>query len=158
MVNKILTAVRSLYYSLIFKIPLSYLRVYGDFTIVSPQNFSALSGLRINHYCYINARGGVKLGRNVTLSAGAMILSSEIAIDEFLKENRTKDYHKDSNVIINDNVWVGAGAKIMPGVHLSGSNIIVAAGAVVTKSFDDSDVILAGIPAVVIKKIKSSST
>jgi acetyltransferase-like isoleucine patch superfamily enzyme len=157
MINKIITAIRSFYYSLIFKIPLSYLRVYGNFTIISADNFSTLPGLRINHYCYIDAKGGVELGHNVTLSAGAMILSSGIATDEFVKIDRVRDYHTYSKVIINDNVWVGAGAKIMPGVHLTGSNVIVAAGAVVTKSFNNSNVILAGVPAVVIKNIKSSS-
>ena len=49
------------------------------------------------------------------------------------------------------NVWLGAGAKILPGVTV-GENSIVAAGAVVTKSVPKNSVV-AGVPAKIIKKV-----
>jgi acetyltransferase-like isoleucine patch superfamily enzyme len=61
-------------------------------------------------------------------------------------------YIKQASIIISDNCWIGAGAIILPGVHL-GNHTIVAAGAVVTKSFSDENCILAGNPALVRKKI-----
>lgn len=48
-------------------------------------------------------------------------------------------------VIIGDRVYVGSGAKIMPGVTI-GDNVLIAAGSVVTKSIP-SNVVVAGNPA-----------
>ncbi len=49
---------------------------------------------------------------------------------------------------IGDNVYFGAGAKVIGKIKI-GSNVIIGANAVVTKSFPDNSV-LAGIPAVLI--------
>ncbi len=54
-------------------------------------------------------------------------------------------------VIIGDDVWVGANAAVMPGVVI-GSNVVVAAGAVVTRDVPDN-VIVAGVPARVVREI-----
>jgi acetyltransferase-like isoleucine patch superfamily enzyme len=55
------------------------------------------------------------------------------------------------SIHIGKNVWLGAGAIILPGVTV-GENSIVAAGAVVTKDVP-SNTIVGGVPARVIKKI-----
>lgn len=55
-------------------------------------------------------------------------------------------------VKIGNYCWLGAGAKIMPGVTL-GDFTIVAAGAVVTKSFKEGFIIVGGIPAKPIKNL-----
>jgi maltose O-acetyltransferase len=52
-------------------------------------------------------------------------------------------------VLIGDNVWIGTRVIIMPGVKI-GSNSIIGAGSVVTKSFPENCVI-AGVPAKIIK-------
>lgn len=52
---------------------------------------------------------------------------------------------------IGDNVYIGPGAKIFGPIKI-GNNVKVGANAVVNKSFEDN-VIIAGIPAVVVKKI-----
>lgn len=54
-------------------------------------------------------------------------------------------------IIIKDNVYVGNNAMIMPGVTIE-SNVVVAAGAVVTKSVP-SGVVIGGNPAKIIKNI-----
>ena len=54
-------------------------------------------------------------------------------------------------VSIGNNVWIGGGVTILPGVSL-GNNVVVGAGSVVTKSFPDN-VIIAGNPATIIKKL-----
>ncbi|WP_162340594.1 sugar O-acetyltransferase [Cyclobacterium salsum] len=54
-------------------------------------------------------------------------------------------------VRIGDDVWVGGGAIICPGVHI-GSRSIIAAGAVVTKEVP-SDVLVGGNPARIIKNL-----
>lgn len=55
-------------------------------------------------------------------------------------------------VKIGDDVWIGANVTILPGVTI-GNNVIVAAGAVVTKDVPDN-VLVAGVPAKVIKEIE----
>jgi acetyltransferase-like isoleucine patch superfamily enzyme len=55
------------------------------------------------------------------------------------------------SIHIGKNVWLGAGAIILPGVTV-GENSIVAAGAVVTKDVP-SNTIVGGVPAKFIKKI-----
>ena len=52
-------------------------------------------------------------------------------------------------IIIGDNCFIGENATLLYGITL-GNNIMVAAGAVVTKSFDKSGIIIAGNPARVI--------
>ena len=54
-------------------------------------------------------------------------------------------------VIIGDDVWIGGNCTILPGVTI-GHNVVVAAGAVVTKDVPDNCVV-AGCPARVIKTI-----
>ncbi|QQO07621.1 sugar O-acetyltransferase [Breznakiella homolactica] len=55
-------------------------------------------------------------------------------------------------VTIGDNVWIGGSCTILPGVTI-GNNVVVAAGAVVTKDVPDNSV-AAGVPAKVIKRLE----
>lgn len=54
-------------------------------------------------------------------------------------------------VTIERNVWIGAGAIILPGVTV-GENAIIAAGAVVAKDVDPNRIV-AGIPAEILQQI-----
>lgn len=56
---------------------------------------------------------------------------------------------------IGDNVWIGGSAVIVPGVTL-GDNVVVAAGAVVTKSFPNN-VVVGGNPAQIIQTIEEEN-
>lgn len=58
------------------------------------------------------------------------------------------------DVVCGNGCFIGAGAKILIGVHLS-DYTIVGANAVVTKSFDEENIVIAGIPA---KKISDKGT
>ena len=55
-------------------------------------------------------------------------------------------------VTIKENAWICIGAIICPGVTI-GKNAVVAAGSVVTKDVPDN-VVVGGVPAKVIKRIK----
>src|SRR5690554_242486 len=62
------------------------------------------------------------------------------------------DYGK--HTFIGHNVWIGGNAVVMPGVTI-GDNTVIGAGSVVTKDIP-SDVIAAGNPCKVIRKINNS--
>ena len=52
-------------------------------------------------------------------------------------------------VTIGDNVWIGGGAIIMPGVKI-GNNVVIGAGSVVTKDIPDNKIAF-GVPCKVIR-------
>ena len=56
---------------------------------------------------------------------------------------------EENPIVIGDDCWIGTRAIILPGVHI-GKQSIVAAGAVVTRSFPDRS-ILGGVPARLLK-------
>lgn len=101
----------------------------------------------INDNVYINALGGVVIGDNVALSAGSMLISTGL-VPESLNDKKT---HFMEKIIIGNNVQIGAGAIILPGIVI-GNNVIVGAGSIVTKDID-SDSVVAGNPAKLIRKI-----
>jgi len=69
---------------------------------------------------------------------------------------RVNDVEMGAPITIGDNAWFGGNVTVLPGVTL-GNNVVVGAGAVVTKSFGD-DVVLVGNPAHVIKEIDNGPT
>ena len=54
---------------------------------------------------------------------------------------------------IGNDVWIGDNCRILPGVTI-GNNVVIAAGAVVTKDVSDNSVV-GGVPAKVIKQIEN---
>lgn len=69
-------------------------------------------------------------------------------------EGRRAKMTQGTPVTLGDDVWIGGNCTILPGVTI-GNNVIVAAGAVVTKDIPDNSVV-AGIPARVIKTLENS--
>ena len=96
--------------------------------------------------CYIQAINGIEVGGNLRVGPGVKIISADHSSDDY-------DIHIKTNPIkIGDNCWLAANCVILPGVEL-GDHTIVAAGAVVSKSFQGGNCILGGIPAKIIKNL-----
>jgi acetyltransferase-like isoleucine patch superfamily enzyme len=94
--------------------------------------------------CFISVRGKVHIGNNTIFGPGAKLFSENhnfMALDiPISAQGETR-----KGVHIGDNSWIGGQAIILDGVTL-GEGCVVAANAVVTKSFAAGSV-LAGIPA-----------
>jgi acetyltransferase-like isoleucine patch superfamily enzyme len=95
--------------------------------------------------CYITGRGGLYIGDYTQIAPNVVIVTANHDIYDSRK-------HIEATVKIGKYCWIGAGAKILPGVEL-GDWTIVGSGAVVTKSFTDGYCVIGGIPAIKIKEL-----
>lgn len=62
-----------------------------------------------------------------------------------------KRINPSEDIIIHDHVWIGYRVSVNKGVAVS-KNTVIGTGSIVTKSFEEENVILAGIPAKVVKR------
>ena len=107
---------------------------------------NTLGSFAVSGGCYFQAYNGIILGRNCLFAPNVQIISSDHNQIENAKRKSIE------SIEIGDNVWIGANSIILSGVKI-GSNSIIAAGSVVTKSFMESNIIIAGNPAKKIKEI-----
>ncbi|MBR2263633.1 MAG: sugar O-acetyltransferase [Firmicutes bacterium] len=114
---------------------------YGNHIEVG-KNFFA------NYNCTILDVGRVVIGDNCQMAPNVQIYTAGHPIHP-ASRNTAYEYGKD--VIIGDNVWLGGGCIINPGVRI-GSNSIIGAGAVVTKDIPEWSIAV-GNPARVIRTI-----
>ncbi|MGX7245871.1 chorismate mutase [Enterococcus quebecensis] len=91
----------------------------------------------------------ITIGDNCMFGPNAQLYTATHPLHP-VKRNSGLEYGKP--ITLGNNVWLGGGVVITPGVTL-GDNVVVAAGAVVTKSFPDNCVI-GGNPAKIIKEIE----
>lgn len=152
-------------------------RLIGGQNIVIGDNFYCYWGVRMETYnkhlhktfkpilligdnvsfnpdCHIACVEKIEIGNNVLFASRVFVTDHfhgdtsmySLKVPPHLRELRTK-----GPVVIKDNVWLGEGVAIMPGVTI-GVNVIVGANSVVTKDVPDNAVV-AGVPAKVIKII-----
>lgn len=126
--------------------------VHWSSTVICPERIE-LSYYRpfpgYNAGQYIQAINGIRIGRNVRLGPGVMLISANHDPCDFEK-------HAPSGpIVIGDNVWLGAGAKVLAGVRI-GSHVVVGAGAVVTRDLP-GNCVAAGVPARVVKELPEYS-
>jgi acetyltransferase-like isoleucine patch superfamily enzyme len=95
--------------------------------------------------------GGVSIGARTLVGYGTHILSSNHKIP-IMPEKIFYSGHEKKSFEIAEDVWIGAGCVILPGVTIGHSSVI-AAGSVVTKDVP-AEVIVAGVPARIIKERK----
>ncbi len=123
----------------------AYWPVHFTSKVVQPENI--LIGVNANPGiepgCYIQGIGRIEIGDNTQVASNVGIISA----NHDLYDN---DRHIHAKVAIGSDCWIGMNAVILPGVQL-GAFTIVAAGAVVTKSFETGYCVIGGNPA---KKLK----
>jgi acetyltransferase-like isoleucine patch superfamily enzyme len=96
--------------------------------------------------CHLDGRNGIVFGKNVWVGPRVSVVSMNHDVCDY------NQYITTSPVVIGDNCWLATGCTILPGVKL-GDHVVVAAGAVVVKSFEESNIILGGVPAKIVKRI-----
>lgn len=104
-----------------------------------PNGLEIESNCVINGKCRLDTRGKITIGKNVSISEEVIVLTAD-------HNPRTPGFEgQNKSVKIEDYVWVGTRAIILPGVTL-GEGALVAAGAVVSKSIPPYE-IWGGVPA-----------
>lgn len=114
-----------------------------------PANIKIGEGSIIGDNIFLDGRDKLIIGNHVDIASGVMIYNSEHEIN-------SEDFHAISaSVEIEDYVFIGPRAIILPGVKI-GRGAVVAAGAVVTKDVPEY-MVVGGVPAQVIgeRKIKN---
>jgi acetyltransferase-like isoleucine patch superfamily enzyme len=106
----------------------------------------------IGEYSVIRGQGGVTIGDRVYTSPFTQIIAVnhvfEDAARPFVEQGITAE-----GIVIEDDVWLGAGAIITDGVHV-GKGAVVAAGAVVTQDVP-AHTVVAGVPAKRVRELVS---
>jgi len=98
----------------------------------------------LNPFAIVYGHGGVSIGSSVRIAAQTIIIPANhnVAIEG---QSLHQTGLTTEGITIADNVWLGAGVRVLDGVRIA-TNAVVAAGAVVTRSVA-ADTIVAGIPA-----------
>jgi len=109
----------------------------------------------IGEFSVIRGQGGVQIGDRVYTSPFTQIIAVNHVFEDpnrpFVEQGITAE-----GIIIEDDVWLGAGAIVTDGVRV-GKGAVVAAGAVVTKDVPPHTVV-GGVPAKPVKTIDGSSS
>ena len=103
-----------------------------------------------NYNCCILDVMPVSIGNNVMIAPNVQIYTATHPL-EAKARNSGKEFAKP--ISIGNDVWIGGGTIICPGVSI-GNRVVIAAGTVVTKNIPD-DVLVGGNPAKVIKTIEN---
>lgn len=111
--------------------------VIGEYTHIQP-------GCNINGYV-----GEVWIGRKVMISAGCGFTPYQHQLDNLRQPMSDQELTSKGNIVIEDDVWLGMGVKVMDGVRI-GRGAVVGANAVVTKDVPPYSIAV-GVPARVIR-------
>lgn len=115
---------------------------YGYNTTVGDNFF-------LNVNCKLMDSGKITIGNNVFIAPNVCLITEEHAMDV---EQRLAGLEYTHPVNIGDNVWICAGAIVLPGVTI-GANSVIGAGSVVTKDIPP-DSLAVGNPCKVIRSLK----
>ena len=99
------------------------------FYCVYGQNIHIGDHVFLNFLCTILDCNGVHIGHHVMIGPGVQIYT---AAHPLQAEARIQGWEVAKPIVIEDNVWIGGGAILLPGVRI-GRNAVVGAGAVVSR-------------------------
>jgi len=126
----------------------------GSFCILAPfwcdygYNIEIGENFFANHNTVILDGAKVTFGDNVFVAPNCGFYTAGHPIDY---ERRNQGLEYAYPIKVGDNVWIGAGVQVLPGVTI-GNNVVIGAGSIVVKDIPD-DSVAVGNPCKVIRKI-----
>ena len=139
-------AVRKWIYVLTGEEPDPSLKVFTPFYTDFGKNLHLGKNIVINSGCSFQDQGGIYIGDGTIIERNVIFTTLNHDLNP---KSRGDMWPKP--IHIGKNVWIGAGAIILPGVNI-GDNSVIAAGSVVTKNVPENSV-YGGNPAKLIKNI-----
>jgi maltose O-acetyltransferase len=128
----------------------------GQNSIIEPpfycsygQNIHIGAHVYLNVSCTILDCNEVRIGHHVMMGPAVQIYTAAHLLQA---EARIQGLEVATPIVIEDNVWIGGGAILLPGVRI-GRNAVVGAGAVVSRNVPANAVVV-GNPARVIREIE----
>lgn len=121
-----------------------YLQVHHE-----GENLIIGNNVRINAFTHIQAYSSIILSDFVLVAPFSHINSGNHGFDDTKEPIMKQPYKKAGAIVVAKGSWIGRNSHILGNVKL-GENTVVAAGSVVTKSFDNFSVV-AGVPAKLIR-------
>ncbi|MCU9952474.1 MULTISPECIES: DapH/DapD/GlmU-related protein [Burkholderia] len=128
-------------------------QVDDGFVLIPPFHATGGAGMKIGRNVFVNQNctfydlGGLEIGDDVMIGPNVSLITSGHPVEP----SRRRDFVVAKPIVIERNVWIGAGATIIGGVTV-GENSVVAAAAVVTRDVPPNTLV-GGNPATVIRSI-----
>jgi len=94
--------------------------------------------------------GPLRVGADVMMGPRCVLISDNHAMDDTSRPMNTQGFVASSPIVIEDDVWIGAGVTVLPGVRI-GRGSVIGAASVVTKDVPPWTV-AAGNPARVVRQ------
>ncbi|EPF16013.1 Putative acetyltransferase SACOL2570 [Cedecea davisae] len=129
--------------------------IHHGATFIVRDNFQAT--IQVNENVYVGRNANIHtnsyiiIGRDSVISDYVYISTLAHGINPSAGPILTQPDSDKGAVVLGDNVFLGFGTKILPNIQL-GDWTIVGAGSVVTKSYPEGYVMIAGNPAKIIKR------
>lgn len=130
-------------------------KLYEPYLLECGKNFKIAAQAFIYNPNKLRVGDNVYIGFNSYLGEGAITLKDEALIGPFVSIAASNHLMKDGSfrfggfaeepIVIGKGTWLAGHTSVTAGVHI-GDSCLVAAGAVVAKSFPDG-VIIGGVPA-----------
>jgi acetyltransferase-like isoleucine patch superfamily enzyme len=128
---------------------LEYVNIFPDVFIEGWQGLNIANNVSLNRGCNLSCFGGVTIGEHVSIGHCCSIISTNHGFSNPDVPIRMQPSSY-APVSIGRDVWLGAKVTVLAGVEIA-SGTVVAAGSIVTRSVEQADSIIAGIPAKWIK-------
>ena len=126
----------------------------GDDVVVRPRFYCEYGAISIGDRTFVNADAvmldvaPITIGVACQLATRVQLLTATHPVDP---EARRAGWEYAEPITLGDNVWLGGGVIVCPGVRI-GDDTVVGAGAVVTRDLP-AGVVAAGVPARVLREI-----
>jgi acetyltransferase-like isoleucine patch superfamily enzyme len=123
---------------------------------LSPEKYLRRKGVIIGKGCDIQTRDFgsepylIEIGDRVQITSGVKLFTHG---GGWIFRKEYPDFDTFGKIKIGNNVYIGNNAMIMPGVTIA-DDCIIGAGSIVTKSFLDHGIIIAGVPAIKVGKVE----
>jgi acetyltransferase-like isoleucine patch superfamily enzyme len=116
--------------------------IVGDYTHFLPFSMIMTYGgiIEFGRYCTVNpftviyGHGNLKIGDAVRIAAHTLIIPANHVFEDREKPIWKQGIRKEG-IVIEDDVWIGAGCLILDGIKI-GKGAVIAAGTVVNKDVD----------------------